>query len=382
MSCWMGGVAEPFSLDRISRFPDVSAENLVAVDATDRLLLAEAANDLAAAGPRQVVIIQDSYGALTLGAAALHGATDVRVHQDRLVGERALAANAQLQGLSGSYQQYDLGPELLTGAHVVLLQLPKSLAALQEIAEAIARFAAPEVVLFAGGRVKHMTLAMNDVLGAAFGEVQPGLAHQKSRLLRATGPLAAAAAPIFPARQFHADLDLWVCAHGGAFGGTKVDIGTRFLLSHLRAISQSAGMAVDLGCGTGILATALARSHPKLSVLASDQSAAAVASATATAAANGVSDRVEVKREDALDTVPTASIDVVVCNPPFHIGTAVHTGPASDMFTSAARVLRPGGQLWTVYNTHLAYQTALQSTVGSTRVAGRNAKFTVTVSTR
>jgi 16S rRNA (guanine1207-N2)-methyltransferase len=378
----MGGVAKPFSLDRITRFPDPAAHNLVAVDATDRLLLAGAAPDLAAAAPGQVVIIQDAYGALTLGAAALHGAAEIRVHQDRLVGERALARNAELQGLEGCYRQYDLGSDLLSGAHVVLLQLPKSLAALQEIAEAIARFAAPEVVLFAGGRVKHMALAMNDVLRAAFGDVQPGLAHQKSRLLRATGPLVQSTEPGFPARQIHADLDLWVCAHGAAFGGTKVDIGTRFLLSHLDAITPSAGSAVDLGCGTGILATVLARSRPTLSVLASDQSAAAVASAAATAAANGVGDRVRVQREDALETVPSESIDVVVCNPPFHLGTALQTRPAWDMFTAAARVLRPGGQLFTVFNTHLAYEPALRAAVGSTRVAGRNAKFTVTVSTR
>ena len=65
----------------------------------------------------------------------------------------------------------------------MLLQLPKSLAELEEIADAVARYAAPGVVLLAGGRVKHMCLGMNAVLERYFGTVQPQLARQKSRVL-------------------------------------------------------------------------------------------------------------------------------------------------------------------------------------------------------
>lgn len=36
----------------------------------------------------------------------------------------------------------------------------------------------------------------------------------------------------------------------------------------------------------------------------------------------------------------------------------------------------------TVFNSHLAYRRALNRAVGPTRVVGRNAKFTVAVSTR
>ena len=46
------------------------------------------------------------------------------------------------------------------------------------------------------------------------------------------------------------------------------------------------------------------------------------------------------------------------------------------------RVLEPGGELWTVWNSHLAYKPALNRLVGPTREVARNPKFTVTVSTR
>ncbi|WP_324275243.1 hypothetical protein [Blastococcus brunescens] len=89
---------------RLRRAPDVEAPELVAVDATDRLLLDEAAASLALCGPGEVAVVDDAYGALTLGAVALHGVSDVRVSQDLLVGERALARNAERTGLTGTYR--------------------------------------------------------------------------------------------------------------------------------------------------------------------------------------------------------------------------------------------------------------------------------------
>jgi 16S rRNA (guanine1207-N2)-methyltransferase len=373
-----------FSFDDLRRFPDVEADNLVAVDATDRLVLAEAAAPVKAAAAGRVVVVGDRYGAMTLGAIALHGAKAVRVHQDPITGEQALAHNAIRVGLTNEFRQLALTQELFAGATVVLGQLPKSLDALREIAQLAAAHADAGVTVFLGGRVKHMNHAMNGVLGDSFADVRASLARQKSRVLVARGPLPPAEPGVtaYPLRQHHLDLDLWVCAHGATFAGAKIDIGTRFLLEFLDRMHPAASTAVDLGCGTGVIAVALARGRPNLSVIATDQSAGAVASAAATMDANGLADRVAVLRDDAMSTLPGTSVDLIACNPPFHLGTSVHAGAALRLFDAAGRVLAPGGQLWTVFNSHLAYRRALSHAVGPTRVVGRNAKFTVAVSTR
>jgi len=370
-------VSDLFSLLR--RAPDVEAPELVAVDATDRLLLDTAADLIAGCGPGELAVVDDAYGALTLGAVALHGAQDVRVSQDLLVGELALALNAGRTGLTGTFRSLPLGPELAAGARVVLVQAPKALEALREIAEVVAAAAAPDVTVLVGGRVKHMTHAMNDVLRDSFTDVSATLARQKSRVLVARGPRPGAGS--FPRSQRHPDLDLTVCAHGAAFAGTKIDVGTRALLGSIDRM-RPAATALDLGCGTGVLAAVLARSRPDLEVIAADQSAAAVASAAATAAANGLADRIRVVRDDAAATVPDAGVDLVVCNPPFHVGAAVVTTAADRLFAAAARVLRPGGELWTVYNSALRYKPTLTRVVGPTSGAAQNPKFTVTVSQR
>jgi 16S rRNA (guanine1207-N2)-methyltransferase len=365
-------------LDLLRRWPDVEAPNLFAVDASDRLILDEASAAIAAAAPGTVVVVNDHYGALAIGAAANLGATGVRVFQDAMVGEAALSANAR--GITTELRSLPLGRELLTGATVVLLQAPRSLAELDEIAGEIARWADPSVVVFAGGRIKHLSLTMNAVLTKHFGRLDVSLARQKSRVLIARQPIAAAGE--FPVREYHDELGLWVCAHGAVFAGAKLDLGTRLLISVLDGALADAATAIDLGSGTGILAASLARSRPALSVIATDQSAAAVASSLATMQANDLADRVSVVRDDGLRSQPDASADLIVLNPPFHVGATVHTGLADRLFRDAARVLRPGGELWTVYNSHLAYRPTLESVIGSTREVVRNTKFTVTSSRR
>lgn len=345
-------------------------------------MLDEARGALSDAGPGEVVMIGDNYGALSLGAAAMHHVKGIRVHQDELSGELALARNEEAAELTDTYRSLPLGQELLTGATVVLLRLPRSLDALDEVAATIAAHADRSVTIYAGGMIKHLALAMNEVLGCYFDSVRPGLARQKARVLTVTGPLPGAIETGWPQRQFHEDLGLWVCAHGGVFAGTRVDIGTRFLLGALEGAKPDAASAIDLGCGTGVLAAALAVARPGISVLATDQSAAAIASAVATAEANDVADRVRVLRDNGLASQPDASTELILLNPPFHTGATVHSGLAKRLFEDAARVLAPGGELWTVFNSHLGYRPALSRIVGPTREVGRNNKFTITVSTR
>lgn len=373
-----------FPFERLRRAPDIEGEGLVAADAADRLILDESAALRTAAGPGEIVVIGDGYGALALGAA-FAGARDVRVHQDALSGERALAANARALGLDDRVSSGALDAALVSGARVVLLRLPRALDALRDIAGLIAAHAVSDVVVVAGGRLKHMTVAMNDVLRSAFDTLDVTHARQKSRVLIARDPRGGGGDPVPAAARIDG---LEVRAFGGAFAGARLDIGTRALLAALDAAPAApAGGTpddpwIDLACGTGIIGAWLARRHPAAHVYASDPSAVAVASARATAAANGLADRVMVARADGLEQRADASASFIALNPPFHSGAALTAGIAERLFADAGRVLRPGGELWCVWNSPLRYRPALDRLVGPTRQIARDAKFTVTVSTR
>lgn len=326
------------------------------MDAVDELVLAEAS--AVATEAQRVVTIDDATGELTHRAGAGH--PQVVAYADALATERALPEPAS-----------DLAAAL-RDADLVLLRLPKSLAALDEYAGLVARHASPGVRLVAGGRVKHMTRGMNDVLARHFGEVRASLGVRKARVLHAAAP--APRDDEWPKRQHHDDLGLTLCAHGACFGGTKVDAGTRLLLGALDdGLPPGARDAVDLGCGNGTIAAVLARAG--LRVTAIDDSRAACRSTAATARANGV--RVEVRRADGLSDTPGASVDLIACNPPFHLGTTKDSSPALGMIADAGRVLRTEGELWLVWNAHLPYLPALRR-VGRTEIVARDPRYIVT----
>lgn len=366
-------------LDGLRRWPDVEAPGLVAVDAADRLILDESATLRAHADEGSIVVIGDSYGALTLGAAHA-GATGIRAHLDALNGERALAANAERAGLDESYRTHALDADLVRGARVILLRLPRSLDALRDIAALVAAHADPSVVVVAGGRLKHMSLSMNEVLSEFFGRLDVTRARQKSRVLLARSPHNGRDPE--PAAAHIEGLE--VRAFGGVFAGPRLDIGTRLLLESLPS-ELMGGTAddpfIDLACGTGIVGAWLATRHAHAYVYACDQSAIAVKSAHATMLATGIADRVDVARDDGLATRPSSSASLIALNPPFHSGGAVTDLLAPRLFADAARVLRPEGQLWCVWNSALKYRPLLERVVGPTQQVARNTKFTVTVST-
>ena len=372
----MSAATDPLDalLDGLRRRPDIESPELRAWDAADRYLLDTAAPWLGD-HPAAVAVVDDTHGALSLGALAL-GAGEVRVHQDSLVAQHALAANAAVAGAT-AIEQRPLDAVMTPDAPLALLRLPRSLDRLDAIARHLAAHAAPDAVLIAGNMLKHMTPAQNEVLRASWHRVDVSLARGKARLLTAREPRRVE--PLAPARGYSPDHELHIVALPGVFASASLDIGTRALLDAAEGLPPFA-TAIDLACGSGVLAAFLARREPGARVIATDVSAVAVQSAALTAAANGVS--VETVHDDGLARQPDASADLIVLNPPFHVGAAVHTGLALRLFAEAGRVLRPGGQLWAVWNSHLAYAPALERAVGPTRQAARTPKFTVTVSRR
>lgn len=377
----------------LTRDPDFDAQELRAFDTADLLILATAADRLTRAEAGTVVTIGDTHGALTLGAVSAYGAADVRSAQDPLLGERALAANAARLGLEGSYRSEPLGEALLSGAKTVLVQLPRGHEALADIAWHIARYAHPDVRVFAGARVKHMSLAQNAVLGEAFGEVRAGRGWRKARVLEAASPKPAAAAP-FPKWGRDADLRFSLAAFGHTFGGTKFDHGSRLLLATLdgRRSGEAAGRrfgdfgaapnVFDLGCGSGVLAVSAALALPAARVIASDQSDAAVRAATLTAAAAGVGERIAIHRADGAEAVADGWADLVLLNPPFHTGATVHVGVGQRLIRECGRVLRPGGELRLVFNSHLNYRPLLEQVIGPVTQLARDRTFTVLAATK
>lgn len=375
---------------RLSRWPDVEAENLVAVDAADRLLVDAVLAALSEESvlPR-IVVLGERYGAMALGLASQLEDTGgpVLVVTDSQVHRNAVFQNAAREGLAErvAFEELDGLAAALSGEPFIAVgAVPRAHAVADEWADAVARLPGCRALVL-GGMVKHLSPGLNAVLESSFEEVAGSRARQKARLVWCTGPRDGRAERCFEERTVHTlDRGLRLTAVGvpGAFGASRIDPGTRLLLPLLRdeLAASTPPRIVDLGCGNGTISAYAKLVDPEVSVTATDVSHAAIRSTRLTAAANGV--EVTTMADDALSSWLDASEDFIVLNPPFHLGNTVTEDIAVKLFEAAARVLRPGGTLLAVWNQPLAYSGRLRRIVGPTERIGGNRKFQVTRSIR
>lgn len=103
----------------------------------------------------------------------------------------------------------------------------------------------------------------------------------------------------------------------GVFSADGLDLGTSVLLRESTPRPGSRRL-LDLGCGYGVLAVALATAVPDAEVDAVDVNERALALTAANAARHGVADRVRPSLPDAVD--PGLRYDEIWSNPPIRIG--------------------------------------------------------------
>lgn len=104
----------------------------------------------------------------------------------------------------------------------------------------------------------------------------------------------------------------------GVFSGSRLDLGTSVLLREVSPPER--GHILDLGCGFGPMAVALATHSPQVTVDAIDVNDRALELTRTNAAAYGVSDRVRIARPEAIPTETTYT--EIWSNPPIRIGKA------------------------------------------------------------
>jgi 16S rRNA (guanine1207-N2)-methyltransferase len=165
------------------------------------------------------------------------------------------------------------------------------------------------------------------------------------------------------------------------FSAGHLDIGARAMLDHLPT-ARPGSRVLDLGCGNGVLGLSVARRSSPGSVLFVDESYQAVASARDTAAAWGfgpVGEGPQLEFLAACDLagVESATVDLVVNNPPFHTHQTRTDDVARAMFADARRVLVPDGRLVVVANRHLGHHETLRRLFASVTVVGSTPKFVV-----
>ncbi|MEU1012428.1 methyltransferase [Streptomyces sp. NPDC005890] len=367
----------PWGEVELTRFPEDPRDPLRAWDASDAYLLRHLDEEKVPL-TGTVVVVGDRWGAL---ATALAEHRPVQI-TDSFLGQEATRANLARAGVEPGAVRLlttqDPPPERVD---VLLVRVPKSLALLEDQLLRLAPAVHADTVVVGTGMVKEIHTSTLQLFERILGPTRTSLARQKARLIFCT-PDPALERPANPWPYSYALPDgvgavsgRTVVNHAGVFCAERLDIGTRFFLRHLPG--PGVGRVVDLGCGNGVVGTAVALADPAAEVLFVDESFQAVASAEATYKANGVPGHAEFRVGDGLAGVAPGSVDLVLNNPPFHSHQATTDATAWRMFTGAKRALRPGGELWVIGNRHLGYHVKLRRLFGNSELVASDPKFVV-----
>ena len=141
-----------------------------------------------------------------------------------------------------------------------------------------------------------------------------------------------------------------VTTAGAVFSANHLDRGTQVLLSHVPDPPAS-GVFLDLGCGWGPIALALADAAPEATVLAVDINERAVDLAARNASAAGLGNVRALTADDLLAELRSSGlkVDLIWSNPPVRIGKeALHS-----LLLTWLALLSYNGEAWFVVQKNL-----------------------------
>jgi len=386
-----------FGSQQLIRVPETNDQSLRAWDAADEYLLeyldehgfvgksaASMRDDTGQQSNSRLLLINDTFGALTcaLTCASTCGTSnncEVYHWSDSLLSQQAVIGNTQLNEharLPGFIKSTDKLNGLFD---LVLIRVPKTTALLEDQLHHLRPHLHANSVVIAAGMVRNLSRSMFRCFEKIIGSVTTSLARKKARLIFVTlDPALTPQTSPYPATFTDSDLGIRLFGHANVFSRERLDVGTRFFLKQFKQLPR-VNSVIDLGCGNGVLGIAFQLLHESAKLCFVDESFMAVESARASYK-NQFPElfcNTEFVVNDSLSGFPDNSVDLILCNPPFHHQHTVAQEVARRMFVDSKRCLSPGGELWLVANRHLRYRTALKRLFGRCTIAAAGPNFTV-----
>lgn len=362
----------------LMRSPPRKGELLRAWDAADEYLLNTLAEQSLPRAGSRVLIVNDSFGALAVALSRYRPQS----LSDSWLCHAATQQNLQANGVDltavALLDSLTLPDESFAPLDLVLIKAPKTLALLEDELIRLAPRLNAQTRVIVAGMVKAMPSSVWQLLERLWGPTTTALAVKKAKLIFVTPTrLASVGQSPYPVCYPLEGTPHRLCNHANVFSRDSLDIGTRLFLQHL---PQDIGVkeVIDLGCGNGVVGLLAAERNPQATLHFVDESFMAVASARENFIHNlGEAREAHFHVGDALSDFAAASADIILCNPPFHQGSAVGDQIARRMFQQSQQVLRKGGELWVIGNRHLGYHQTLKKIFGNSELVASNAKFVI-----
>jgi len=170
-----------------------------------------------------------------------------------------------------------------------------------------------------------------------------------------------------------------VSTRPGVFSWDHLDEATSILAGVM--VVERGQSVLDIGCGAGALGTLAGLLSGDARVLMLDADIEAVRSATRTAHMAGLTNA-EARTSDVGLAAQGERFDVVVTNPPFHVGKVTDLTVPMQFIDDAFTALNAGGRMYLVANRTLPYERAVESRFGNVQKVHDGVRFKVLLGRR
>jgi hypothetical protein len=351
------------SFTQLKRYPFRQHDPLQAFDSADELIIDHLKT--LNLNEKRILIIQDQFGALASNLKQYN----ITNYTDSYVSSRGTELNSKtptpiLHSLDSLSGMYDL----------VLLKLPKSMAFFEDILCSLTTHLHSNSEIICGAMIKHLPKSAFELIEKTIGQTHTSLAKKKARLIFARFEKTPLTSP-YPIEVMIDPLGRKFLNHSNLFSRDKLDIGTRFFLEHIP--EGPFEKILDLGCANGIIGISAKLKNPKAKIIFADESQMAILSAKHNYQSQFY-DEAEFIWTNCYENQERESLDLILCNPPFHQNNMVGDFIALQMFKDAHYSLKKGGKLRVIGNSHLPYPTHLKKIFGNSSIIATHPKFIIT----
>ncbi len=390
---------------KLSRFPLAQVNrSLQAWDASDEYLLNHIKDERLISPTARILIFNDAFGALTtsfctpldfdlpdnlpsdLHANLRGNKTEVYCINDSYVSSQGVAYNIDRNQLNNTnINQLSSLDSLPTNIDVVLFKIPKSksllIAQLIQIQTSLEQYSVDKNTVFiAADRAKEIHRSTLALFEKYLGTTTTSLAVKKARLVFCQfDQKQAHESPfptVWPLTNKTLNRDFVISNHANVYAREKLDIGARYFIENLPDVNKHS-QVIDLGCGNGVIGLTILANQPSACIQFVDESHMAITSAQLNIETNfpELVTQCQFHLNDCLTNIESNSVDLILCNPPFHQQTATTDHIAWQMFKDSHRVLKKGGELRIIGNRQLAYHIKLKRIFGNEKLIASNDKF-------
>ena len=370
----MGILSVPQGEFSLKRYPSFKRDPLRAWDAADEYMLQYIFDENIIEGGSRLLVMNDSSGALALALAGFKP----QLLSDSLLSQ--IATKENLRNNSIEIAQVDFLQTLQVpqgDIKVLLFKVPKTLSLLEDELYRIRPYLAPDARIIGAGMTRDIHTSTLEVCERVLGNTQTSRAKKKARLIfcELSESIGNEQSP-YPTVYRLEGTNWALVNHANVFSRARLDNASRLLIDYIDCSEKPRSIA-DLGCGNGVLGLVAAFRNPIAEILFFDESFMALASV-----AENI-DRIIPEQStcligaDGLSEWSSNSLDLVICNPPFHRQKSIDKTVPWRLFNQAHQALRSGGALLIVGHVSLRHDLKLRQIFGNCSQLGLRGKFCV-----